>query len=87
MRGIFTVCRLELFKTRKRLAAWVTYFCFLALTTLTNGGQFYGPQNSQSHGHFGFANALPAILTQGAAIASIFGVVLIVLLVCSEFDW
>jgi ABC-type transport system involved in multi-copper enzyme maturation permease subunit len=84
---IFTVYRLELFKMRKRLAAWVTYLCFLMLTTLTFGGQFYGTQQSHGHGYFGFPNVLPAILTDGAAIASIFGVVLIVLMVCSEFDW
>lgn len=84
---IFTVYRLELFKMRKRLAAWVTYLCFLMLTTLTFGGQFYIAQHSHGRGYFGFPSALPAILTDGAGIASIFGVVLIVLMICSEFDW
>jgi ABC-2 type transport system permease protein len=84
---IFTVYRLELFKMRKRLAAWVTYLCFLLLTTLPFGGQFYAAQHSHGRGYFGFPNVLPAILTEGTAIAGIFGVVLIVLMVCSEFDW
>jgi ABC-2 type transport system permease protein len=84
---IFTVYRLELLKMRKRLAAWVTYLCFLLLTTLPLGGQLYAARHSHGRVLFGFPNALPAILTQGASIASIFGVVLIVLMVCSEFDW
>jgi ABC-2 type transport system permease protein len=84
---IFTVYRLELFKMRKRLAAWVTYLCFALLTTLTFGGQFYASQHSHGRVLFGFPNAMPAILSQGASVASIFGVVLVVLMVCSEFDW
>jgi ABC-2 type transport system permease protein len=84
---IFTVYRLELFKMRKRLAAWVTYLCFCLLTTLTFGGELYAAQHSHGRAYFGFPNALPAILTRGTSIASIFGVVLIVLMVCNEFDW
>jgi ABC-2 type transport system permease protein len=84
---IFTAYRLEMFKMRKRLAAWVTYLCFCLLTTLTFGGQFYSAQQSHGRIYFGFPNALPTVLTGGTSIASIFGVVLIVLMVCSEFDW
>jgi ABC-2 type transport system permease protein len=84
---IFTAYRLELFKMRKRLAAWVTYLCFCLLTSLTFGGPFYAALHSHGHGYFGFPNALPTILTRGTSIASIFGVVLIVLMVCNEFDW
>ena len=84
---IFTVYRLELFKMRKRLAAWVTYLCFCLLTTLTFGGQFYAAQHSHGRGYFGFPNSLPMILTGGTSVASIFGVVLVVLLVGNEFDW
>ncbi len=84
---IFTAYRLELFKMGKRLAVWVTYLCFLLLTSLPFGGQFYAAQHSHGRSYFGFPNVLPAILTEGTAIASIFGVVLIVLMVCSEFDW
>ncbi len=84
---IFTAYRLELFKMRKRLAAWVTYLCFGLLTTLTFGGQFYAAQHLQGRGYFGFPNALPTILTGGTSIASIVGVVLIVLMVGNEFDW
>jgi ABC-2 type transport system permease protein len=84
---IFTAYRLELFKMRKRLAAWVTYLCFCLLTTLTFGGQFYAAQHSHGRVYFGFPNALPTILTGGSSVASIFGVVLIVLMVGNEFDW
>jgi ABC-type transport system involved in multi-copper enzyme maturation permease subunit len=84
---IFTAYRLELFKMRKRLAAWVTYLCLCLLTTLTFGGQLYAAQHSHGRAYFGFPNALPTVLTGGTSIASIFGVVLIVLMVCNEFDW
>jgi ABC-2 type transport system permease protein len=84
---IFTAYRLELFKMRKRLAAWVTYLCFCFLTTLTFGGQFFNALHSHGRSYFGFPNALATILTGGTSIASLFGVVLIVLMVCSEFDW
>jgi ABC-type transport system involved in multi-copper enzyme maturation permease subunit len=84
---IFTVYRLELFKTRKRLATWVTYLCFLTLTTLIFGVQYYGARQSHGRAYFGYPDALPAVLTAGASVASTFCVVLIVLLVCNEFDW
>jgi len=81
---IFTVYRLELFKMLKRPAAWVTYLCFLTLTTLIFATQPPGAPHSPRHG---FPDALPAILTGDASLASTFGVVLIVLMICSEFDW
>jgi len=84
---IFTAYRLELFKMRKRLAVWVTYLCFCLLVTLIFGGPFYAALRSHGHGYFGFPNALPTILSAGTGTASIFGVVLIVLMVCNEFDW
>jgi ABC-2 type transport system permease protein len=84
---IFTAYRLELFKMRKRLAVWVTYLCFCLLTILILGGPFYAAQRSHGHGYFGFPNSLPTILSAGTGTASIFGVVLIVLMVCNEFDW
>jgi ABC-2 type transport system permease protein len=82
---IFTAYRLELFKMCQRLATWVALLCFSALTLLMFGSQFYGARHA--HGYFGFPDSLPALLTAGAPFASIFGVVLIVLMVCSEFDW
>jgi ABC-2 type transport system permease protein len=84
---MFAAYRLELFKMRKRLAAWVTFLCLLLLTTLTFGGQFYAARRSPGHGYFGFPNALPQILTTAVTIADISGIVLIVLMVCNEFDW
>lgn len=84
---IFTAYRLELFKMRKRLVVWVAYLCFCLLATLIFGGPFYAALHSHGHGYFGFPNALPTILTAGTGTASIFGVVLIVLMVCNEFDW
>jgi ABC-2 type transport system permease protein len=83
---IFTAYRLELFKMRKRLAAWVTYLCFCLLTALTFGGQFFAVRHSPARGYFGFANAVPQILTN-TGLAGIIGIVLIVLMVCNEFDW
>jgi ABC-2 type transport system permease protein len=84
---IFTVYRLELFKMRKRLAVWVTYLCFCLFAALPFGGQFYNARQSHGRAYFGFPDALPRILTDETAIGGIFGVVLVVLMVCSEFDW
>jgi ABC-2 type transport system permease protein len=85
---IFTAYRLELFKMRKRLAAWVAYLSFCLLTTMAFGGLFYAARHSPGRGYFGFPNALPTILSGGnTSIASVFAVVLIVLMVCNEFDW
>jgi ABC-2 type transport system permease protein len=84
---IFTAYRLEVFKMRKRLAVWVTYLCFCLLTTVTLGGHLYAAQHSHGGEYFGFPNALPTILTGVTSTASIFGVVLIVLMVGNEFDW
>ncbi|HEV2701280.1 MAG TPA: ABC transporter permease subunit [Steroidobacteraceae bacterium] len=84
---IFTVYRLELFKMRKRLASWVTYLCFLTLMILIYGVQYYGARQSHGRVYFGYPDALPAVLTVGAAVASTFCVVLVVLMVCNEFDW
>ncbi len=84
---IFTVYRLELFKTCKRLATWVTYLCFMFLTTLMFGVQYYGARQSHGRAYFGYPDAMPAVLTAGVSVASTFCVVLIVLLVCNEFDW
>jgi ABC-2 type transport system permease protein len=80
---IFTAYRLELFKLLRRPAAWVTYLCFVALTILVLSAQRYGPQ---PHGH-GFPDALPVVLTGDASLTSTFGIALIVLMICSEFDW
>ncbi|MGC1457956.1 MAG: ABC transporter permease [Steroidobacteraceae bacterium] len=80
---IFTVYRLELFKMLKRPAAWVTYLSFLTITILLLVAQRYG---APSHGH-GFPDTLPALLTGDVSIASTFGVVLLVLMTCGEFDW
>jgi ABC-2 type transport system permease protein len=80
---IFTAYRLELFKLLRRPAAWVTYLCFVPLTVLVLAAQRYGPQ---AHGR-GFPDALPAVLTGDATLTSTFSIALIVLMICSEFDW
>jgi|HubBroStandDraft_5_1064220.scaffolds.fasta_scaffold50686_2 ABC-2 type transport system permease protein len=82
---IFTAYRLELFKMLRRPASWVTYLCFLALTGLTFASR-PPPGAPQALGH-GFPDALPGVLTGGGAIAGTFGVVLLVLMICAEFDW
>jgi ABC-2 type transport system permease protein len=84
---IFTVYRLELFKTRQRLATWVTYLCFMLFSTLIFGVQYYSARQSHGRAYFGYPDALPVVLTAGVSVASTFCVVLIVLLVCNEFDW
>ena len=80
---MFTAYRLELFKLLRRPAAWVAYLCFLALTIVVLSAQRIGPQ---PHGH-GFPDALPAVLTGDAVLTSTFGIALIVLMICAEFDW
>lgn len=84
---IFTAYRLELFKTCKRLATWVTYVCFMLFTALIFGVQYAAARQSHGHAYFGYPDALPSVLTAGVSVASTFCVVLIVLLVCNEFDW
>jgi ABC-2 type transport system permease protein len=81
---IFTVYRLEMFKLLRRPATWVTYLCFLLLTTLLLSAQRYGAPQANAHA---FPQALPAVLTGDALLAPTFGVVIIVLMICSEFDW
>jgi ABC-2 type transport system permease protein len=80
---IFTAYRLELFKMLRRPAAWVTYLGFVTLTILVVSAQRNEPQ---AHGH-GFPDALPAVLTGDTSLASTLGIALIVLMICSEFDW
>jgi ABC-2 type transport system permease protein len=79
---IFTAYRLELFKLLRRPAAWVVYLCFLTMTFMALSAR-YGPQ---AHGH-GFPDALPALLTGDASLTSTFAIAVIVLMICSEFDW
>jgi ABC-type transport system involved in multi-copper enzyme maturation permease subunit len=79
---------LEWFKLRKRLATWIVYLIYLALSILLFGALFY----SRPHGHvrapyMGFPDAWDTVLTVGAPLASLFGAVLIALSVCAEFEW
>lgn len=79
---------LEWFRLRKRLATWVVYIIFLALTMFLVGGLLY----SRPHGHLrgpylGFPDAWETVLTAGTPLASILGAVLVALSVSSEFEW
>jgi len=77
---------LEWFKLRKRLATWGIFLIFLTLTIFLFGSFFY---SARGHGgpYWGLPDALPDILTVGSPIASIFTVVLVALVVSSDFEW
>lgn len=83
---ILTLYGIEMLKMVKRLATWVTFCCFLVPIVFLFGTPFYNARVYEN-AYFGFPDALPSILVQAGPVVSIFSVVLIVLLVCSEFDW
>lgn len=79
---------LEWFRLRKRLATWVVYMIFLALTVFLLGSLFYRRQHGHVRGpYLGFPDAWETVLTAGAPLASMFGAVLVALSVSSEFEW
>lgn len=83
---ILTLYGIEMLKTVRRLATWVTFLCFLVPIVILFGTPFYNARTYEN-AYFGFPDALPSILVTAAPVVSVFSVVLIVLLVCSEFDW
>ena len=83
---IWTLYKIELYKMGKRLATWITVLCFAVLITFMFGSYYYNGLKYDNV-YFGFPNAWPNILSDGAFLADIFSAVLITLLVASEFDW
>ena len=83
---IWTLYKLELFKIIKRLSTWVAYISFAVLTAFMYGTYYY---NSIKHAdvYFGFPDAWPRVLTDGAFLTATFSAVLIALLIAGEFDW
>lgn len=83
---ILTLYGIEMLKMVRRLATWVTFLCFVAPIVFVYGTSFHSAKTYE-HAYFGFPDALPSILVRAAPIVSIFTVVMVVLLVSSEFDW
>jgi ABC-type transport system involved in multi-copper enzyme maturation permease subunit len=78
--------RNELLKLRKRPATWVT-LGFLALVTgLQHGGEWWQARQNADEA-YALPGAWPEILGETTQVSLIFGSVLLVLLVASEFSW
>jgi len=78
--------RNEMLKMWKRLATWVTLGFFAFITFMDLGGDFWSAQ-IKGEGSFALPDAWPAILSEDAMVGLIFGSVLVILLVASEFSW
>lgn len=77
--------RNEMLKTYKRLAFWVTFLFFAFVNTMDFGEEFYSAR--QGDGTFALPGAWRDILTGNAEVALIFGSVILILLLASEFSW
>ncbi len=73
-------------KTRKRFAYWVTLLSLFGLFAMIFGGEWYTARGSADES-FALPAAWSEILSEGAGVAAVFGSVIIILLVASEFSW
>jgi len=78
--------RNEMLKMWKRLATWVTLGFFSFITFMDLGGDFWSA-NIKGEGSFALPDAWRAIFGEDAMVGLIFGSVLVILLVASEFSW
>lgn len=78
--------RNEAIKTFKRLAFWVT-FSFFTFILVMSFGENYMDAARDPDQTFALPGAWRAIVTGSTEIALIFGSVILVLLLCSEFSW
>jgi ABC-type transport system involved in multi-copper enzyme maturation permease subunit len=78
--------RNEMIKTFKRLAFWVT-FVFFAFGTTMNFGESYYRAAGDPDRSFALPDAWRGIVTGDSEVALIFGSVVLLLLLSSEFSW
>ncbi len=78
--------RNEMLKLYKRLAFWVTFGFFSFIMLMEFGGSYYRAAGDSDR-TFALPSAWPDILTDQSEVALIFGSVILILLLSSEFSW
>ena len=78
--------RNEMLKMYKRLAVWVTFGFFSFIMLMEFGGNYYRAAGDPDR-DFGLPSAWPDILSGQSEVALIFGSVVLILLLSSEFSW
>lgn len=78
--------RNEVLKTRKRLAFWVTLGFFAFIACMEFGEEFVRARRDPER-VFALPGAWPQILGEETLLALIFGSVVLILLIASEFSW
>lgn len=78
--------RNEMLKMYKRLAFWVTFSFFSFIMFVEFGGNYFRAARDPER-TFALPSAWPDILTDDAQVALIFGSVVLILLLSSEFSW
>jgi len=78
--------RNEMLKLYKRLAFWVT-FGFFSFIMVVGFGESYYRAAGNSDRTFALPSAWPDILTDQSEVALIFGSVVLILMLSSEFSW
>lgn len=78
--------RNESIKTFKRPAFWVTYGFFLFIMTMEFGSDYFNARSDPER-TFDLPGSWQSILGNNTDVALIFGSVLILLLIASEFSW
>ncbi|MDX1579567.1 MAG: hypothetical protein R3266_13870, partial [Gemmatimonadota bacterium] len=81
--GIWAVLlRNEWFKTRKRLAFWLTLGFFAFITTMDNGEELFDDEPT-----FYLPEAWSSIFSDQSVLLVIFGCIAVIMLAASEFSW
>lgn len=78
--------RNEWFKTRKRLAFWMTLAFFAFVTTMTHGEAFLRARRDPER-EFAFPEVWSRVFGDDATFMLVFASIVVVILACSEFSW
>lgn len=83
---VSVLVRNEAIKTFKRLAFWVTFLFFSFILTMEFGENYFRAAGDPDRS-FALPGAWREIVTGNSEIALIFGSVILILLLSSEFSW
>lgn len=78
--------RNETLKLRKRLAFWVTMGLFLLINVGSHGGEYFDARDDPDE-TFALPGAWSDIMSDDSMISLVFGAVVLILLLSSEFTW